>query len=83
MHLNDAPCRSLQSLASSLGGLLSERHWQQGSYSCDVLPALVGDAWLSGALGLWEGDALQEGAADVAGAGSRQRAFGAAASAPR
>ncbi|WIA30633.1 hypothetical protein OEZ86_000711 [Tetradesmus obliquus] len=72
--------RSLQSLASSLGGLLSERHWQQGGTSCDVLPALAGDAWLSGALALAEGD--DEGGA-AAAAGGRQRSFGAAATAQR
>jgi hypothetical protein len=74
--------RSLQTLASSLGGLLSERRWQQGSYSSDVLPALVGDAWLSGALGLADWDTTQEEAA-AAGAGGRQRTFGAAAAAQR
>lgn len=65
--------RSLQVLASSLGGLLSERHWQQGSYSGDVVPALVGDACLSGALALAEIDMLLG-----TGTGARQRAFGAA-----
>eukprot|EP00775_Hariotina_reticulata_P008243 gene8243-8433_t len=49
---------ALRMLSSSLGALLSERHWQQGSYSGGVVPALVGDAWLSGALGLWEDAAI-------------------------
>jgi hypothetical protein len=37
-------------MSSSLGALLAERQWQQGSYSGNVVPALVGDAWLSGGL---------------------------------
>lgn len=44
-------CRALQALAASLGALASERQVQQGGYSCEVLPALAGDAWLSGAAG--------------------------------
>jgi hypothetical protein len=45
-------CRSLQGLGASLGALLSDRQWQQGSYNADVLVALAGDAALSGALAL-------------------------------
>lgn len=52
-------CRSLQGLATSLGPLLSDRQWQQGSYSADVLVALTGDAALSGALALSKADELQ------------------------
>ena len=54
-----ACCRSLQALSASLGPLLSERQWQQGSYSADVLVALVGDAALSGALALNKADELR------------------------
>lgn len=64
--------RSLQSVAASLGGLLSQRHWQHGSYSADVVPALTGDAWLSGALGLDDVDELP-------GVGNRMRDSAAAA----
>lgn len=51
--------RSLQSLATSLGPLLCDRQWQQGSYNADVLVALTGDAALSGALALGKADGLQ------------------------
>lgn len=51
--------RSLQGLSASLGPLLSERQWQQGSYNADVLVALVGDAALSGALALSKADELR------------------------
>jgi hypothetical protein len=51
--------RSLQALGTSLGPLLSERQWQQGSYSADVLVALVGDAALSGALALNKAEELR------------------------
>lgn len=51
--------RSLQSLATSLGPLLCDRQWQQGSYSADVLVALTGDAALSGSLALGKADELQ------------------------
>lgn len=51
--------RSLQGLATSLGPLLCDRQWQQGSYNSDVLVALTGDAALSGALALGKTDELQ------------------------
>lgn len=46
-------------LGTSLGSLLSERQWQQGSYSADVLVALAGDAALSGALCLSKAEELR------------------------
>jgi hypothetical protein len=52
------PPRALQALRASLGSLLAERAWQSGGYTADVVPALTGDAALSGALRLWDdGDA--------------------------
>jgi hypothetical protein len=52
-------CRSLQGLGASLGALLSDRQWQQGSYNADVLVALAGDAALSGALALSKAEELR------------------------
>lgn len=51
--------RSLQALSTTLGPLVSERQWQQGSYNADVLLALVGDAALSGALCLSKSEELR------------------------
>ena len=50
-------CRALQALRASLGPLLAERSWQAGGCLVDVVPCLVGDAAISGALQLGGGDA--------------------------
>lgn len=55
----DSLRRALQGLATSLGPLLADRQWQQGSYSADVLVALVGDAAVSGALALNKAEELR------------------------
>lgn len=57
-HRKPCVCRSLHALTGSLGPLLAQRSWQQGSYCADVVPALTGDAFLSGALCLNKSDEL-------------------------
>ncbi|GLC57830.1 hypothetical protein PLESTB_001271500 [Pleodorina starrii] len=44
--------RALAALRSSLGAVLSDRHWQSGAYQGEVVPALVGDIAVSNALRL-------------------------------
>jgi hypothetical protein len=60
--------RSLHALTGSLGPLLAQRSWQQGAYCADVVPALTGDAFLSGALALHTTRELETGSTQ----GSRQ-----------
>jgi hypothetical protein len=66
-------CRALHALTGSLGLLLMQRSWQQGSYCADVVPALTGDAFLTSALCLSMGDKLLTTAT-----GSRQLGAGSA-----
>ncbi|KAF5834756.1 hypothetical protein DUNSADRAFT_8444 [Dunaliella salina] len=48
-----ADARALHALGSVLGTtLLADRHWQQGAYTCEVVPALCGDAALTNAMEL-------------------------------
>ncbi|GLI65138.1 hypothetical protein VaNZ11_008596, partial [Volvox africanus] len=70
--------QALNALRTSLGVVLSDRHWQNGAYQGEVVPAIVGDVAISNALRL-DHDGLGAHGGETGGVSSLQRVGGGSA----